>query len=1072
MAYLKKNAINQILFTMVDKTDFATIEASLASNFTVKRFGIVHGSATAASISTVASAVSKVGSGMYRLPLTAANCNFDLMTIRIAHASAATQILQYQMLTYDESDLYSFISDMSSDVKSAITVLQSIASDAHSAAAKSYSQVILAASELSDVHSALTLVQSELSDVHSQATLILSDTSNIYSALTGASLYSDIASAVWGHADGASIVARVLTIKSVVSDAHSAAAKAYSQVILGNSATSDVYSLLSDFYSDFGSRVPKAVATASRLLLAESVISDAHSAAVKGYSQAILLASAVSDLDSALTSRFSDIHSFMSTTGVGLNASTMSDLRSAMNVASVFLQASDYSDIISAIAAGPAATVTDSDISNIASAVWAASYSVLGAAASSFGSAFVVMTSRVSDAHSAAAQANSRTLVIQSTASDILSAATVNLSRVSDVYSLVSDVYSAMAVTATASDVASAVWGQKWDVHSTASTFGSAFAAWAENGVNLDASTMSDIRSAVTAATFTLSASDISDVASAVWANAIGSDVNSKVGKLASRITKEVANASQLLLVKSMASDAHSAAILAASHASDAVSGIALLASSLSDVDSALTSQYSNMLSLVGNTLGASDMYSKVIKLASRVTAPVATQSKLGVVESTVSDAHSAAILAASHASDAYSVALVVRSMVSDVDSGMTSLYSDLHSFMSTTGVGLNASTMSDLRSAMNAASVFIQASDYSDIISAIAAGPAAADATSIASAVWAHATASDATSKLGKLTSRVGKSVASYSKVSDLESNLLSLLVTTGINLNASVMSDLRSAVAAGPAATVTASDISDIASAVWAHATAASLVSRVSDVQSAMDSQYTKVYSAVQVAGLTVSAMSDIASQVWAHGTAASLISRVSDIQSALDSQFARSSDYLSNVLSQLTVVQSMASDAHSAAAQANSRALVVQSIASDAHSAAAKSYSQVILAASVLSDVQSALDSQYAKVMSAISDVESALDSQYADGQGLTASALSDIASTIDARLDVAFTDATSLNANGLKDRIRRMNWVLQNRMKINDASGDAVLYKDDNATAAYTVTAAVTDDGTSTLRKRLE
>jgi trimeric autotransporter adhesin len=588
-----------------------------------------------------------------------------------------------------------------------------------------------------------------------------------------------------------------------------------------------------------------------------------------------------------------------------------------------------------------------------------------------------------------------------------------------------------MAVTATSSDVASAVWAQKYNTHSVASSFGSRFERWVSSGMTVRASDMSDIRSAVTAATFTLSASDISDVASAVWANAIGSDVNSKVGKLASRITKEVANASQLLLVKSVVSDAHSAAILAASHASDAYSAALLTQSLASDIDSALTSRFSDLHSLLSTTLGASDLYSKVQKLSSRITVPVATQSKLGVIES--------------YASDIYS-------QVSD-------FRSDLHSFVSTTGVGLNASTMSDLRSA-------------------ITAGPAAADATSIASAVWAHATASDATSKIGKLTSRIGKSVATASMLSDFRSDIHSFMSTTGVGLNASTMSDLRSAVAA-VSAVVGASAISDIASAVWAHGTAASLVSRVSDVQSALDSQYTKVYSAVQVAGLTVSAMSDIASQVWAHATAASLVSRVSDIQSALDSQFARLSDYTSDIVSKLTVVKSIASDAHSAAilaashaSDAYSVALLNRSLASDAHSAAVKGYSQVLLTISMLSDVQSALDSQYLVITSTLSDIDSALTSQYTAGQNLNASALSDIASAIDARLDVAFTDATSLNTNSLKDRIRRMNWILQNRMKINDTTGNAVLYKDDNATAAYTVTAAVTDDGTSTIRKRLE
>ena len=41
MAVLKKNQVNQILFTMVDKTDHVTLETSLASNFTIKRVGSI-----------------------------------------------------------------------------------------------------------------------------------------------------------------------------------------------------------------------------------------------------------------------------------------------------------------------------------------------------------------------------------------------------------------------------------------------------------------------------------------------------------------------------------------------------------------------------------------------------------------------------------------------------------------------------------------------------------------------------------------------------------------------------------------------------------------------------------------------------------------------------------------------------------------------------------------------------------------------------------------------------------------------------------------------------------------------
>ena len=58
MAELKKNTMNQILFTMVDKTDFASIERGLTSNFTVSVFGVNHGGSAAASDLTLSKTVS------------------------------------------------------------------------------------------------------------------------------------------------------------------------------------------------------------------------------------------------------------------------------------------------------------------------------------------------------------------------------------------------------------------------------------------------------------------------------------------------------------------------------------------------------------------------------------------------------------------------------------------------------------------------------------------------------------------------------------------------------------------------------------------------------------------------------------------------------------------------------------------------------------------------------------------------------------------------------------------------------------------------------------------------------
>lgn len=70
-----------------------------------------------------------------------------------------------------------------------------------------------------------------------------------------------------------------------------------------------------------------------------------------------------------------------------------------------------------------------------------------------------------------------------------------------------------------------------------------------------------------------------------------------------------------------------------------------------------------------------------------------------------------------------------------------------------------------------------------------------------------------------------------------------------------------------------------------------------------------------------------------------------------------------------------------------------------------------------------------------------------------------------------LDAAFTDATGLTANGLKDRIRTIMWILRNKMSVTDANGNTVILKDDNSTEAINVNSALTDNSTTTIRLRL-
>lgn len=315
MATLKKNQVNQILFTMVDATDFATVEDSLTT-FVVKRFGVNHGSA-AADVSTLSRAPSKVGSGLYRLSVEATACNYDYMALKITATGAAAQILVYEMATYDDTDQQSLItahiSDFQSRVpkevstKSGLTAVQSdfqsrvpkevanasqlllvksLASDAHSAAAQANSRALVIESTLSDIDSALTsqfsdfqsrvpkeaanasqllLVKSNLSDVESGV-------DDVYSLLTA--VQSDFQSRVPKE------VATKSGLTAVQSDFQSRVPKETanaSQLLLIKSNLSDVESGVDDIYSLLGSRVTKEVANASQLLLMKSTLSDVHS---------------------------------------------------------------------------------------------------------------------------------------------------------------------------------------------------------------------------------------------------------------------------------------------------------------------------------------------------------------------------------------------------------------------------------------------------------------------------------------------------------------------------------------------------------------------------------------------------------------------------------------------------------------------------------------------------------------------------------------------------------------------------------------------------------------------------
>jgi uncharacterized protein YeeX (DUF496 family) len=679
-------------------------------------------------------------------------------------------------------------------------------------------------------------------------------------------------------------------ISGLISDAHSAATQANSRVLLVQSRLSDLDSrLVSD-------------------------LSDVLSAANVGNSRILLVQSRLSDFDSRLVSDVSDIRSMLS--------DMMSDFQSRVpkRVATDSQLSNVHSDLRSQIS-GLTVSV---DTSDIASAVWA---DAIGARVDS---RLLLAQSLASDAHSAAAQGNSRILLVQSRLSDFDSRAT---SEFSDLYSLLSDLNSNFG-----SRVPKLVASQSLlsDVHS-------------------------DLASKIGGITAVVSASDISDIASAVRA-AVASD-------LSDILSAAVQTNSRVLVVQSMASDIRSHVSDLQSDFQSRVPKLVATNSQLSDVMSAAVSDLRSFI-VAGVPLDAStmsDLRSSVLSLSGML-----------------SDAHSAAVQATSAAQQANSRALVIQSIASDVrshvsdlqsdfqsrvpkrvatDSQLSDVHSDLRSAIGAITVNLTASDISDIASAVAAAVTTITASDISDIASRVDAVLASrlSDILSAAQqansrALVVQSQASDIYSLLSdvdsNLQSRIPKRVATDSQLSALVSDVLSALAA-GVPVSASDMSDIRSAITAG---TITASDISDIASAV-----AVGLASNLSDILSAAQqgnsrllvnqSRVSDIYSLVS------DLQSDFQSRVPKRVATDSQLSDVeSNLRSLLGAGFTLDASSLSDIRSVVLSLSGAISDAHSAAAQANSRILAAQSGVSDIYSLLSDLHSDVGVMSGVVSDITS--------------------------------------------------------------------------------------------------------------------
>ncbi len=808
MQRLFEGEINTGWFPLVDATDFASIESGIAaSSVKVSLFGILKGSS--AVMSLVANGTGSLAasnrdfynpkSGLVAVRIGTAelsdvqNAFYDRYLLWASVTGAALVLMEFEGEYKDTSDIYSLVSDMNSTMGSQFVVYTSDISQLQSVADDIDSQLLLTASKVTNIEG-------------SQFDVISNYLSNASNYLSNASNY-------------------LSNISLIVSDVQSA--------------------------------------LDSQFLIYQSDISQ--------------LQSVTDDIDSQLL----------------LNASMISDVASTLD-SDIIVRASQFSDVMSNIDA-VTASVSASDISDIASAVWGFKYDT-NSVASSFGSAFEAMYSGVSDIDSQLVITASQVLLTLSLASDIDSQVLLNASMISDVASTLdsdiivrasqfSDVMSNIdAVTASVSasdisDIASAVWGEKWRVHSLASTFGSAFSAlWTlattvegsqfdvlSNYLSNASNYLSNISAAVSdvESQLDLNASMISDVASTLDSDVIVrlsqfSDVMSNIDAVTASVSasdiSDIASA-----VWGFKYDTNSVA-------SSFGSVFEVMASNISDVQSAIDSQallgdsrFSDVMSNI-DAVTASVSASDISDIASAVQA---------IQASRLSDILSAAVQGNSRA-------LVVQSMVSDVDSQLL----------------LNASMISDVASTLDS-DIIVRASQFSDVMSnidAVTASVSASDISDIASAVQVIQASrlSDILSAAQQGSSRV---LVVQSRVSDVESQL---------DVTHSLVSDIDSQVL------LNASMTSDAASAAQQAASRTLVVqSMVSDVESQLD--------------LTASVVSDIDSQLTITASQVVLVrSNVSDVESQLDVTHSLVSDIDSQVLlnaSVLSDVQSVLSQLDSA-------------------------------------------------------------------------------------------------------------------------------------------------------------
>ena len=114
---LKKGQINQILFPMVDATDFATLEAVAATGIDVQLYGVDQGTSNAASTITVTNAVTSVTADkIYKIALQTDECGMDHYMLRLSAAGCALQLIPLEMEDVTNSEVYSLVTNVDSQL--------------------------------------------------------------------------------------------------------------------------------------------------------------------------------------------------------------------------------------------------------------------------------------------------------------------------------------------------------------------------------------------------------------------------------------------------------------------------------------------------------------------------------------------------------------------------------------------------------------------------------------------------------------------------------------------------------------------------------------------------------------------------------------------------------------------------------------------------------------------------------------------------------------------------------------------------------------------------------------------